>query len=185
MKPLFFIPMFQRLFFMIALAFLASGCQIFGGGDDEFAEDFSEDDTELAEAEGAFEEAYSEESYGEDAYGAGEDGLADEGMMAGDDLTADSAYSDDTYTTDAADTMGAGPLSASASGSVFFVTSDVAVYSSADGSGEMLFQLTMGDSIRADTQAGGEYASVGYGYVLASALSEAVVERIPTANPWR
>lgn len=184
MKPLFFIPMFQKLLFMIALAFLASGCQIFGGGDDEFAEEFSEDDTELAEAEGAFEEAYSEDSYGAEEMGEGAYGSdADEGMMTDDDLGADSAYSDDTYTTDAANTMGGAPLSAS--GSVFFVTSDVAVYSSADGSGEILFQLTMGDSIRADNGAGGEYASVGYGYVLASALSEAVVERIPTANPWR
>ena len=83
--------------------------------------------------------------------------------------------------------MGSGDFTAAAPTGVgaYFVTSDLDVYSSPDGTGDILFRLTAGDTISANMSGGGDYASIGGGYVLASGLSESLVERTPTPNPWR
>ena len=153
--------MLKRLVFTLLFGALASGCQLFGGDDDSMDEGL---DAELDAVGDSYDESYSEDSFGDDS-----DVLGDE-----DTYSEDSSLEGDTYL----DGMGG-----SMSGNVYFVTSDLAVYSSPDGTSQVLFQLSAGDTIRGEIS--GEYASIGYGYVLASGLSETVVERIPTVNAWR
>ena len=68
-------------------------------------------------------------------------------------------------------------------GQVFFVQNDTEVFNSPQG-GSVVFTLAQGDSIKGESM--GEYTLIGVGqYVMTSSLSQSVVARMVTANPWR
>ena len=71
-----------------------------------------------------------------------------------------------------------------ASGNTFFITQDTGVYSTSDLSSETKYYLSAGDTVRADIV--GDYAQIGQSsFILASVLSQEIVLRSASANPWR
>lgn len=154
-----------------------SGCSVFGGGGDDMSEEVTD---EFADSDqGTIENAFSNDS---NMYEA-DSNYSDYGESTQDFTSDDSEeysamdeYSDDSLTVSA---DSAGMLS----GSVMFVSYNTEVFNSPQG-GSVMFTLAQGDTIKGDNM--GDYTMIGEGqYVLTAALSQSLVARVPTANPWR
>lgn len=168
-----------RIFTYAMFLIIMTGCQMFGGADEEEMSDMGmgEEENLLADTAEDYSETYNEAGdgnlYSDDSYGA-DSAVENDYSMDGMDSSMSQDYASE----------GSSGSSSLAAGSVYFVVSQTDVVSSPDGTGSIVFSLGAGDTVRAEPV--GEYAMIGAShYVPLSSLSQSIVERIPESNAWR
>ncbi|MCY4444717.1 MAG: hypothetical protein OXC44_07970 [Proteobacteria bacterium] len=165
--------------FMSTLSVVIVACQSGEESNDEFSELEGEDGNMLADTDNNFSESYDQGFENNTLYENSGNDMAENLENNNTYSDMDASGGDESYG-ESYDATAATPVS----GQVYFVTSDIGVMDNMDGTGNTLFYLATGDTVRAEIS--GDFATIGLGhYVPVSALSETLIERIPATNSWR
>ena len=161
----------------LLLTLSVSSCS--GSNDEEMSEVISEE--EMDSNANSLDNAFSnnENNY----FASNQDYYGDTESDSSNSYSMDSNASYDESTSYMDESTDSSLGSQVSGGQVFFVQNDTEVFNSPQG-GAVVFSLAQGDSIKGEPM--GEYTLIGVGqYVMTSSLSESVVARMMTANPWR